>query len=394
MKISELPDASALIGLVYDSAFEENQWQSLTTELGKMFPGHVAAVATFEDAQWISSHVPTLPNDQQGEEIAELMQDVEGGEVRQPNDLNDVLFRRQPLELGTVYSTRKIFSEEEFRNFEGYLQTMKPIGAGHWTGTHFSISEGRRAAIMVVENDFDPQDKNFEKVESIIKLIAPHTVRAARLARSLGMARAAAQTYSGFVDAIALPLIILTKEAQVQMVNTLGQRLIDAGEIIKLSLSGEVTLTSAQGKKALKYSIAQSDNDGGPHAFQLKTEDANIAFCVCPYRPSLSFATEVDRKLFQGQNLFAVFIGARPSGAISLPLLQNAFELTAREAEVCRGLLGGSKPSELSQDMNRSEKTIRNQIQAVLEKVGVNSTRELIDALSVFRSVGAMYQES
>lgn len=102
---------------------------------------------------------------------------------------------------------------------------------------------------------------------------------------------------------------------------------------------------------------------------------------------------DIDRKLFEGQQLFAVFIGARPSGGISLRLLQDAFGLTPREAEVCRGLLEGQKPSDLAVSMERSEKTIRNQIQSLHEKVGVTSTRELTDALSVFRSVGAMYAE-
>ena len=74
-----------------------------------------------------------------------------------------------------------------------------------------------------------------------------------------------------------------------------------------------------------------------------------------------------------------------------LKLLQAAFGLTQREAEVCRGLLTGSKPSDLAREMDRAEKTIRNQIQAVHQKVGVNSTRDLTEMLSVFRSVGAMY---
>ena len=129
-------------------------------------------------------------------------------------------------------------------------------------------------------------------------------------------------------------------------------------------------------------------------AFLAEASDANIALCVCPYRPALAFASDIDKKLFEGQQFFAVFIGARPSGDVSSRLLQDAFGLTLREAEVCRGLLNGQKPSELAIEMEKSEKTIRNQIQAVHEKVGVSSTRELTDALSVFRSVGAMFAQA
>lgn len=383
--------ASALIGLVYDSALETLQWQSLTERLGALCRGHVAAVVTFEDARWVSSHVPTLPSDAQGELIRDLTDEVHAGTVEQPNDLNDVLFSRQPLELGTLYATHRIFSDAEFRSFDGYKTTMAPVGAGHWTGAHFSITEGRRAAIMLVENDFDPSPKDRDLSAYLVTLIAPHMIRAARFARALNMARDAAETYSGFIDAIALPMLVLSKDRQLQMANSLGQRMLDAGQLLHLDGGQRVSLPCPGGDTMLVRAIRAADEDSGPHAIQVDADDATIALCVCPYRPALAFASDVDRKLFGGQHLFAVLVGARPAGAISLKLMQDAFGLTLREAELCRGLLKGAKPSELATEMDRSEKTIRNQIQSVHMKVGVNSTRDLTDVLSVFRSVGAMY---
>jgi DNA-binding CsgD family transcriptional regulator len=384
-------EASALIGLVYDASLEPTQWHSLTARLGALCPGHVAAVVTFEDARWVSSHVPTLPDTEQGDRIRDLTQDVHAGRQEQPDDLNDTLFRRQPLALGTLYATRRVFDEAEFRAFDGYKATMAPVGAGHWTGTHFLITEGRRAAIMLVENDFDPIEKDSGLAEYLITLIAPHMIRAARFARALNMARDAAETYSGFIDAIALPMVVLARNGQLQMANTLGQRVLDAGQILRLDEEGRAVMPDARGARMLLAAIAAAEGDSGPHAFQVEGDDASIALCVCPYRPALAFASDVDRRLFEGQHLFAVLIGARPTGAISLKLLHDAFGLTPREAEVCRGLLAGARPSQLARDMARSEKTIRNQIQAVHQKVGVTSTRDLTEVLSVFRSVGAMY---
>lgn len=388
---TSVEEASELIGLVYEASLEETQWQSLVGRLIKMCPGHVAAVVTFEDARWVSSHVPTLPDGQHGQQISTLMDDVEAGEVAQPDDLNELLFRRQPLELGKLYATRRIFSEEEFRNFEGYKKTMQPIGAGHWTGVHFSISGPRRAAIMIVENDFDDTPKDTARVEHLINLIGPHMIRANLFARALSMARDATKTYTGFIDAIALPMIVLARDGKVQMANSLGQRLLEAGKIIGVDETGQIGLPSDLDTKSLFQAVAQAEVDLGPHAIQVEGDDGFVALCVCPYRPALAFATDVDRKLFEGQHLFAVFVGARPTGEINPRLLQDAFGLTLRESAVCRGLLDGLKPSQLAAEMDRSEKTIRNQIQSIHEKVGVTSARELTDALSVFRSVGQMY---
>ena len=174
--------------------------------------------------------------------------------------------RANPWRLATLYATHRIFSDDEFRNFEGYKSTMAPIGAGHWTGLHFSITEGRRAAIMLVENDFDPTPKDRELCQYLITLIGPHMIRAARFGRALSMARDAAETYSGFIDAIALPMIVIAKDGQLQMANTLGQRILDAGQILQLNAFGKVALANAQGTKAFVNTISLAENDSGPHA--------------------------------------------------------------------------------------------------------------------------------
>ena len=219
-------------------------------------------------------------------------------------------------------------------------------------------------------------------------------IRAARFSRTLTLAREAAETYAGFIDAIALPLIVLAQDGRVQLANTVGQRLLDAAELITVTGDGRIQLAESRDTKSLYAAIEEAERDNGPHAFQFDDGGANVAVCVCPYRPALSCASDVDRKLFEGSRLFALLVGAQPSGEIHPRLLRDAFGLTRRESEICQGLLSGQKPAQMASSMQRSEKTIRNQIQSVHEKVGVTSTRDLTDALSVFRSVGAMYQQA
>lgn len=99
----------------------------------------------------------------------------------------------------------------------------------------------------------------------------------------------------------------------------------------------------------------------------------------------------LDRDLLQEERLFAVFIGQRGGDAINLGLLQDVYALTAREAEVCGALLAGQSPAQIADGAGRSLKTVRNQVQAVHDKVGVTSGAELSEALTVFRTVGAVF---
>ena len=387
-------EASTLIGLVYDSAFEKNQWGSLLNHIREICPGHVAAAVTFEDANWRSSHEPTLPDGPQGDQILEAMEAAEENPEDQPTELNTLLFQRQPLELGTLYQTRALVSEDEFRNSETYKTTMQPIGAGHWSGIHYAISGDWRAALMVVENEMDNIAKDAGKVTELMTLIGPHAVRAARIARALDMAKQAAETYSGFIDAVALPLLALSADARLQMANTLGQRLVDAGHLFDVSPSGQLTLSIPEQQKSFTNAVAQCLETASPQALHLSSDFANVVLCVCPFVPPLSFSSRIDEKIFDRQSMVTVFVGAQSSGVINIGLLRDAFSLSKREAEVCSELLLGATPTEISKRTGRSTKTVRNQIQAIHDKIGVASTRELTDALAVFRTVAAMFEDS
>lgn len=67
------------------------------------------------------------------------------------------------------------------------------------------------------------------------------------------------------------------------------------------------------------------------------------------------------------------------------------FDLTQGEAEVCKGLLARESVGIIAENSGRSPKTVRDQIQMIFEKVGVSSNRELLESLSVFRTVGIMF---
>lgn len=77
--------------------------------------------------------------------------------------------------------------------------------------------------------------------------------------------------------------------------------------------------------------------------------------------------------------------------AVNTRLLEDVFDLTKREAEVCKSLISGTSVSDIAEEAERSAKTVRNQIQMIYEKVGVSSNAELMDSLTVFRKVGTMF---
>lgn len=94
------------------------------------------------------------------------------------------------------------------------------------------------------------------------------------------------------------------------------------------------------------------------------------------------------------EKLYAIFVGQKTSDNISNHLLQDMFELSTKETEVCVSLLNGNTVSEFAVTTKRSEKIVRNQIQSIYDKVQVNSFGKLMEALSIFKIVGTMFPQS
>jgi DNA-binding CsgD family transcriptional regulator len=100
----------------------------------------------------------------------------------------------------------------------------------------------------------------------------------------------------------------------------------------------------------------------------------------------------VDRHILSDACLFAFFIGQPVKESIILALLRDTFKLPLREAEVCRDLLSGRSAAEISATSGRALKTVRNQVQTIYEKLGVKSNVQLKESLSVFRTVGEIFE--
>jgi DNA-binding NarL/FixJ family response regulator len=92
-----------------------------------------------------------------------------------------------------------------------------------------------------------------------------------------------------------------------------------------------------------------------------------------PINSEMNNASQIDHDLMSDDRIYAVCVGSNKFAQIDVELLKAVFDLTMREAEVCRDLHIGFSPQDIALKSSRSIKMVRNQIKAVLEKVGANS---------------------
>ncbi len=384
---------SELIALVYDSALEPDQWRELNARIVEMFPGHVSAVQTRDGERMLGLYSPTTFNSRIASTLEAMTDD---GRLTNDSAAVDsehwrLVGRAGNLGPGDVLQSRDVMTEAEFRNLQIYKIMLQPSGLGHWTSLRFAKNGTRIAMLSYIENERDPTPKDSDGLRRVLELIAPHIVRGARIARALYMAREAAETYKGFLDGIALPLLIADAQGQLQVANRAGQRLLDRGAVFDAGRN-RLSLVSEEDDDAFRKALRGIAADSTPQGLRIEAEGGALSLCIAPFHPSMSTTLSSEQDVYRRQQLYAIFIGSPSRRAINTGLLCDLFDLSTREAEVCSALLAGQSPAQIAEGSDRALKTVRNQIQAVHDKVGVTSQAELAEALSVFRTVGAIFE--
>jgi DNA-binding NarL/FixJ family response regulator len=65
--------------------------------------------------------------------------------------------------------------------------------------------------------------------------------------------------------------------------------------------------------------------------------------------------------------------------------LKEKYDLTNNEIEICRLIQEKLSNKEISVKLNKAESTIKNSIQIIFEKLGVNKREKVIDLLTNFK---------
>ena len=389
-------ELSDLIGLTYDSAFEPQPWKSLLDRLTTLFPGVGANVYAYDEHGLLPEYTHSGGREFYRDPIAvDLME--QGLNV--PDYLNlatpasmAVAEGMRLMQNGFVARTKLFFDEATWVQTPIYKELLEPGGFKH--ALQVKVEHLGDKGVMIgfalpanPEREAQVHDPLFH----LLKLLSPHLLRATRLARAIALAKRANEVFAGFIDGIVLPLLITDGAGKYLFANAAGQRMIDRNTPFKVSGNGILTLSDPMDTRTFHDKLRQLEAYQAPGGMRLEADPDPLSLIITPFRPALREASAIDRHLLAEERLYAIVVGQTSNDTISSALLEDVFDLTAREAEVCKELLMGRKVTEIAESFGRSPKTIRNQIQTIYDKTGVASNTSLLDALLVFRTIGTLF---
>lgn len=375
---------SDLIGLVYESALEETQWQSLLDELARFFPFTTLSVIGYNgDHVRIPYAVAGIrpPNYERVEKNLQI-------EMTKIIEADPGILE---LPLGHISDSRETW-KGAFHQSTFYENVVRPMGFDHYLSLKFTGTRDRYATIALgVRNEWVDETC---RMHELLKLLSPHIVRAAQLNRTVKLAQSAQEALTGFLDALVLPMLVVNARCDLLFSNTAGRRLLDRGELLHADSTGRLCCADTANTAVLRRKVLETDRDACPGGIRIADRDTYVSVCMTPFKPSMLGATRMDRDMIDQDRMFALFVGQHHDDAVSSGLLADVFALTPREAEVCRALVMSRTIPDIAEASGRSEKTIRNQVQSIYDKVDVSSHLELIEAMSVFRVVGSLFDSA
>lgn len=387
IKLTSL-EISDLIGAVYDSSLEKNQFHGLTEKLVRHFPGIAAMVIGHENLLLTPVYSATINIPEHHQTPSSLIENYSD-----PTTTHHIAYAR--ASAGYVDSSLKFISRENYEKSTVYQQNLKPLGLGQFISVKIAMVEGKGASLSIALPDTrEAEERLHDELYELMSLLAPHVVRAHEVARTIALSRNSAEAIGGFLDVIIVPMLVVNSHGKFIFSNAAGRRFLERNEALSVGLGGRLTAAASSVDKLLLKKLLDMDKDVAVDGMRIADGDNNLSLCMVPFRSSLGALSQVDRDMLNSEKLYAIFVGQRISDDISHHLLQDMFELSTKEAAVCVSLLNGNSVSEFATLTKRSEKTVRNQIQSIYDKVHVNSFGELMEALSIFKIVGTMFPQS
>lgn len=367
----------SIVHLLYEAVVQPAAWASFFTSLGDAVDAnsiHMLAVDKQHGALSYSDGF-NLPTD------GELAYIQKYGKI----DPRTALALQK--EVGEWLHCHEVFNEEFVARDPFYQEFLIPIGR-RYVSICKLVDDASVCVMFGVLRAVGEKPLDQPEIRFLDKLI-PHLARAVRMQIQNFVFSTKALVGHALVNKLRQPVMLLTTDSSVVLVNEAAARLLTSTSLVKLA-EGKLSLP-AQFQRKFHDECARLE--GLARAGDPSTADEISAYHSMPI-------SEQTRAGVVGETLYAFFtllVPPQVSGAFGLrplvmllfyhpesappidsDLLAAAFNLTPAEARVSRLLGEGFSLKEIAYQLGNQHETVRKQLQAIYRKTATNRQSELM----------------
>jgi DNA-binding CsgD family transcriptional regulator/PAS domain-containing protein len=277
---------------------------------------------------------------------------------------------------GKIYYLNDLMSREELKRGKFYREVLKPHRQLDYMGM-LALAQGKRMSALSVNADEDAGYFTLRAVE-LMRLLAPHIERAARISDALDLKSLRADMVQSTLDGLACGVLLLNAQRRVLYANPSAGKLFQGD--FGISMSGNAFhIQSPSAEQSFAQAMNNLGNPGAPSGPAIAAEGpgGKIVLTVIP-------VTGGRRRdvLSDPDSVAAVFIQTFTAAPlVPRDALGQAFGFTPAEIKVVMAMVQGFEPKAITDIMGVEESTIRTHIRSVFSKAGVSRQAELISLL-------------
>lgn len=365
----DLESFSELVGAIYDAAIDRDLWPHALKR--------VCELHNFRKATLDLNHVPSMTNlvsfhygvnDRQAASMVSHyrnMPAVWGG-------VSDMLTR--PIDRPWIVS--RIMDQNGLRETEYYKHWVAPMGLVDGAALVLSRDSTLFGSLRLATDERRGfiDDTLFG---DLCKLL-PHCQRAARISGILDLANETKKSFEVLVEAVAVPIIFLSKKCCVVYANFEGRKLLDDASIVGIR-AGLLVSPFPDLLRAIELAVHHCSR--GEEAIPGAGQGVPLIMAGSATRAVhfLPLSTSGARSSVGDGAVTAVLFStnsALPSS--SAGSLQSTFELTAAEMKVLAAVLAGYSTRATASSLGVAESTVRTHVLHIFEKTSTHCRADLI----------------
>jgi len=363
-----------LIGTIYEAGLDTERWQDVLGSVIQALGAHAGQLFTPD----------VLREEDGGIVVAQGIGSEPYADYQAYYCQHDVwkhrVLERGPAISASAYTDEMLITQDEWRKCEFWNDFLRQQDFFRLCGgvVHDGSSGIMPVAALACYRGekaipFGPDELRF------LNRLLPHLRRALMIRARLHPVRQAPSAVA--LDCLAIPVLVLNRNAQALFVNHAAQELLAQRKDISLRM-GHLALADGESQRRLEALLAHASE----RFRKLALEPCTVAIGN-PTEDGLIMSITPAGRLATGQGLkghaaAVVFLrSARSAAPINPRDLQTLYGLTAAEANLAVALAQGQSLEDYSAARGTSPHTVRSQLRGVFEKTGVTRQTELVRVL-------------
>jgi DNA-binding CsgD family transcriptional regulator/PAS domain-containing protein len=366
---------SALIGDIYDAAFDPASWPDVLHQVASFVGGSGGSLFVRDGAS----------------KTGNALYDV-GVDLHYRESYFNTYIKLDPmnaanavLSAGEVISNSSVISRTEFLRTRFYKEWVKPQG---WVDNVVGAIEKSPTSIALVAV-FRGEREGLadEGARQRLRLLLPHFRRAVLIGKVINFQRAENATLADTLDALAAATFMVDAAARIVHANAAGWAMLGEGELFR-AVSGRLVAICSQAEQTLADIVATAA--GGDAAIGISGVAVPLTTgsgqdYVAHVLPLTSGARREAGTSYAA--VAAIFVHKAALDVHSpLELLARRFRLTPSELQVLLAVVEVGGAPKVAETLGIAENTVKTHLRRLFEKTGTTRQAELVKLVAAFSS--------